>query len=61
MIEETLFAGRSMNYYTDLEQNIEALTTQDVLAALKKHLNPERLNIVAAGDFKKEKKDSSKK
>ncbi|MCH7689108.1 MAG: insulinase family protein, partial [Planctomycetes bacterium] len=56
MIEETLFAGRSMNYYTDLEQKIEALTTKDVLAALKKHIQPERLNIVAAGDFKKEKK-----
>ncbi|MCH7989290.1 MAG: insulinase family protein [Planctomycetes bacterium] len=55
MIEESLFAGRTMNYYTDLERNIEGLTTKDVKRVLRKHLQPDRLNIVAAGDFKKEK------
>jgi zinc protease len=56
LLKESLIADRTMNYYTVLEQNIEALTTKDVLAALKKHLKPERLNIVVAGDFKKDKK-----
>lgn len=62
MIEEATFAGRTMLYYYDLERNIQSLTTADVLKALKTHLKPERLNIVAAGDFNKkaEPKDEKK-
>ena len=48
-------------FYSDMEENIQKLTRDDVLAALKKYIKPERLNIVAAGDFNKEKKESSEK
>ena len=34
-----------------VEQTITALTPQQVLAALKKHIDPSRLSIVTAGDF----------
>jgi predicted Zn-dependent peptidase len=41
-----------MDYYADLEQKFGALTADDVLAALQKYIDPERLSVVVAGDFK---------
>jgi zinc protease len=43
--------GRTMKYYADLEKQIEALTTEQVAAAARKHLDPKKLVIVTAGDF----------
>ena len=53
MLSETLYLGRTMAYYSELESKFESLTTDDVLAALEKYIDPERLATVAAGDFKK--------
>ena len=50
-LADTLFAQRSMAYFADLEQKINALTTPQVLAALKKRIDPKGLVIVEAGDF----------
>jgi zinc protease len=47
------FAGRTMQYYTDLEAKIAKLAVADVQAALRKHVDPKRIVIVAAGDFEK--------
>jgi zinc protease len=44
-------AGRTMTYEARLEKQIEALTPKQIQAALKKHIEPKRLVIVAAGDF----------
>lgn len=44
-------AGRTMQFTADLDERIRNLTVDDVHAALKKHLDPSRLQIVAAGDF----------
>ena len=44
-------AGRSMGYYSELEQRLNALTPDDVLAALKKHVDLDHIAIVVAGDF----------
>ncbi len=49
----TLRANRTMLHTTKLEKAIQDLTTEQVLAALKKHIKKERLHIVAAGDLKK--------
>jgi zinc protease len=46
-------AGRTMDYYSDLEKKIEALTPEQITAALKKHINPKNLVVVTAGDFEK--------
>jgi zinc protease len=46
-------AGRTMDYYSDLEKKIEALTPEQITAALKKHVNPKNLIIVSAGGFEK--------
>jgi zinc protease len=40
-----------MTYEARLEKQIEALTPKQIQAALKKHIEPKRLVIVAAGDF----------
>ncbi len=50
-LEAYAFIGRDMKYVADFESKIRHLTVEDVNAALKKHLKPERLFIVSAGDF----------
>ncbi|HTL97405.1 MAG TPA: pitrilysin family protein [Holophagaceae bacterium] len=45
--------GRTYAYNARLEQAVEALTADQVNAALRKHLDPSRLTIVKAGDFAK--------
>jgi len=52
LLEAYAFIGRDMNYVADYETKIRNLTVEDVNAALKKHIKPERLFIVSAGDFK---------
>lgn len=52
VLAETLYVDRTMAYYADLESKIDALTPDDVLAALQKYLEPKRLSSVEAGDFK---------
>ena len=46
--ETTGFAHTS-----DLEKQIAALTPDDVKAAFKKYVDPQRLVIIRAGDFKR--------
>jgi zinc protease len=38
-----------------------ALTPEQINAAMKKHIQPDRINIVKAGDFAKAKKEEVKK
>lgn len=47
------FAGRTMQYYADLEAKIASLTPQDVHAALRRHVDPRRIVVAVAGDFQK--------
>jgi zinc protease len=48
-----LQAGRTLEYDAALEKKIAGLTVDEVNAALRKYLDPKRLVIVEAGDFKK--------
>ncbi|HVX13913.1 MAG TPA: pitrilysin family protein [Pirellulales bacterium] len=52
ILSETAFVGRTMEYYSGLEDKVKELTAAKVHKALKKHIDPERLVIVVAGDFK---------
>jgi zinc protease len=47
-----LVNGRTMNYYADLEKKIDALTPEDVGAAFRKYITPDKLVVIRAGDFK---------
>ncbi|HJV22590.1 MAG TPA: pitrilysin family protein [Holophagaceae bacterium] len=48
-----LLNGRTLAFQADLEKKVQALTNDDILAALRKRLDPAKLNYAVAGDFAK--------
>jgi zinc protease len=44
---------RTMQWQADMEKKIRALTPESVNAAMRKHIDPAKLVVVAAGDFEK--------
>jgi zinc protease len=48
-----LFAKRTFAWDIEFEKRIAALTPEQVNAALRRHIDPERLSVVTAGAFKK--------
>jgi zinc protease len=46
-----LYAGRTMQQEADFEAKLKALTPEQVSAATKKYVAPDKLVIVTAGDF----------
>ncbi|HZM34104.1 MAG TPA: pitrilysin family protein [Burkholderiales bacterium] len=48
-----LFAKRTFAWDVALEEKIASLTAEEVNAAIQRHLDPSRLALVIAGDFKK--------
>jgi zinc protease len=48
-----LFVKRTFAWDVEFEGKIAALTAADVNAAMQRHIDPARLSIIAAGDFKK--------
>ena len=53
VLNGTLQAERDMGYYADLQEQILALTTEEVNAALRRQIDPNRIPLVIAGDFSK--------
>ena len=53
IIEESLEANRTLKYQADLEARVLKITTDDVVKACRKYLDPKKLVIVEAGDFRK--------
>jgi zinc protease len=47
--------GRTLTYDQDLESKISSLTPQQIIEALRRHLDLTNVNYVKAGDFKKAK------
>ncbi|MBM3345578.1 MAG: insulinase family protein [Betaproteobacteria bacterium] len=43
---------RTLAWDTEFERRIAALSPSEILAALRRHLDPERLSVVRAGDFR---------
>ena len=50
---------RTMLWEADFEKKIAALTPERIGAAMKRHIDPKKLVIVAAGDFGDEKKSAT--
>jgi len=46
-----LFQGRTLDWDRQLDERIARVTASEVLAAMRKHLDPARLSVVKAGDF----------
>jgi zinc protease len=53
MLSGALHLGRTQLYYAEQERRIAKLTPEQVNAALRAHLHPDRLVVIRAGDFKK--------
>ncbi len=51
-LSELSYQGRTMKFIADIERKINELTPEQVNAAIRKHLHPQDLVIVRAGDFK---------
>ncbi|MBX3439990.1 MAG: insulinase family protein, partial [Planctomycetaceae bacterium] len=54
-LRSTLYTGRTMQYYANLEKKINALTVDDVNKVLRKYVDPEKIALAIAGDFKEAK------
>jgi zinc protease len=44
--------GKDLSFDTDFEEKATALTVDQVNAVLRKYMNPDKLTLVYAGDFK---------
>ena len=53
ILAENLSAKRNMDFYRNLEKQVETLTPQQVVDAFKKHIDPGKMITIWAGDFKK--------
>jgi zinc protease len=54
-----LFLNRTLAWDAELEKKIEALTPEEIVAAMRKHLDANKLTIIKAGDFAKAQKEKS--
>jgi zinc protease len=48
-----LYLGRTFAYSKQFEDKVMKLTAGDIVAALRKHLDPVKISVVKAGDFTK--------
>jgi zinc protease len=48
-----LFLDRTLAWDADLEKKIAALTPEDIVTALRRHVDPSKITIIKAGDFDK--------
>lgn len=55
MLADQLYYGRDMRFTAELDARYQALTLEQVNAAIRKHLKPEALTVYNAGDFAKAK------
>ena len=52
-LRENLELGRTMEFYQESDDEIEALTEEQVEAAIQKLITPDKMIIVTAGDFER--------
>ncbi|QDU38723.1 Protease 3 precursor [Maioricimonas rarisocia] len=53
VLSRTLEADRDMSYYSEREQAVRALTTEDILNVMQKWVDLDKFALVVAGDFAK--------
>ena len=51
MLSNSLFLDRPLSVTAEREAAIEALTADDIVAAMRRHIDPARLTIIRGGDF----------
>lgn len=50
-----LFLGRTLQFDADLDAKLRALTPDQIVAAMRRHIDPSKITIIKAGDFSKNK------
>jgi zinc protease len=45
--------GKDLTFYTDYENKVKSLTLEQVNAALRKYVSPDKITLIYAGDFSK--------
>ncbi len=58
-LNDYLFIKRTLLWDEDLEKKIAALTPEQIVQAMRKHIDPAKISIVKAGDFAKAQKDAA--
>jgi len=48
-----LYLNRTLGWDAELENKVSALTPEQIVAALRRHIDPAKITIVKAGDFAK--------
>ena len=48
-----LYQGRTFAWDADLDEKVLGLTPEQIAAALRRHIDPNKISIVKAGDFEK--------
>jgi zinc protease len=49
-----LFIGRTLQFDADLDAKLRALTPEQIIAAMRRYIDPTKITIIKAGDFKKQ-------
>jgi len=48
-----LFIGRTLQFDSELDAKLQALTPEQIIAAMRRHIDPAKITIIKAGDFGK--------
>jgi zinc protease len=48
-----LFIGRTLQFDAELDAKLQALTPEQIIAAMRRHIDPAKVTIIKAGDFAK--------
>ena len=51
MLANSLFLNRPLSFTAEQEAAIEALTADEIVAAMRRHIDPAKLTIIRGGDF----------
>ena len=51
MLSNSLFLDRPLSFTAEREAAIEALTVDEIVAAMRRHIDPAKLTIIRGGDF----------
>ena len=55
-----LFLNRTLAWDDAFEKKVTALTPDEIVAAMRRHLDPSKITIIKAGDFAKAKAAATK-
>ncbi len=51
ILASDLFIGRTLTWEQDIEKKIAALTPDEIVTAMRRHIDPSKITVVKAGDF----------